>query len=180
MSRFRISPSWLFVLPAVLLGATLERGSGSARSPCPIGATAEIQYGPDEDLERFDVALIREAREADRYDSLCPDRQRRHRGVARRLRARSGGADLARRKRSGEAERIRRGGAAWRAGSTKRASVKPAGRRTDAFERVLRRSARDLTRNSSGHGQGPEEKRRRGESATGTRNVCAFSRPASV
>jgi phosphatidylserine/phosphatidylglycerophosphate/cardiolipin synthase-like enzyme len=53
---FRISPSWLFVLPAVLLGATLERGS-----PCPVGAAAEVHYGPGEDLERIDVAFLREA-----------------------------------------------------------------------------------------------------------------------
>ena len=61
ISHSRISPSWLFVLPAILLGATLERGSSSAQPPCPVGAAAEIHYGPGEDLERIDVALIREA-----------------------------------------------------------------------------------------------------------------------
>jgi hypothetical protein len=58
---FRISPSWVIVLPAILLGATLERGASSAQSPCPVGAAAEIHYGPGEDLERIDVALLREA-----------------------------------------------------------------------------------------------------------------------
>jgi phosphatidylserine/phosphatidylglycerophosphate/cardiolipin synthase-like enzyme len=57
----RISPSLLFVLPAFLLGATLERGANSAQSPCPVGAVAEVHYGPGEDLERIDVALFREA-----------------------------------------------------------------------------------------------------------------------
>jgi phosphatidylserine/phosphatidylglycerophosphate/cardiolipin synthase-like enzyme len=61
IGRSRISPSWLFILPAILLGATLERGANSAQSPCPVGAAAEIHYGPGEDLERIDVALIREA-----------------------------------------------------------------------------------------------------------------------
>jgi phosphatidylserine/phosphatidylglycerophosphate/cardiolipin synthase-like enzyme len=59
--RFRISSTWLFILPAILLGAALERGANSAQSPCPVGAAAEIHYGPGEDLERIDVALIREA-----------------------------------------------------------------------------------------------------------------------
>ena len=31
------------------------------QSPCPVGAAAEVHYGPGEDLERIDVALIREA-----------------------------------------------------------------------------------------------------------------------
>jgi phosphatidylserine/phosphatidylglycerophosphate/cardiolipin synthase-like enzyme len=50
-----------FVLPAILLGATLEKGSSSAQSPCPVGGAAEIHYGPGEDLERIDVALLRGA-----------------------------------------------------------------------------------------------------------------------
>ena len=50
-----------FVLPAILLGATLEKGSSSAQSPCPVGGAAKIHYGPSEDLEKIDVALIREA-----------------------------------------------------------------------------------------------------------------------
>jgi hypothetical protein len=53
----RISLRWLFVLPAFLLGASLERGSGSAQSPCPVGAPAEVHHAPGEDLERIDVAL---------------------------------------------------------------------------------------------------------------------------
>jgi phosphatidylserine/phosphatidylglycerophosphate/cardiolipin synthase-like enzyme len=61
IARSRIAPSWLFVLPAILLGATLEKGHSSAQSPCPVGAAAEIHYGPGEDLEKIDVALIREA-----------------------------------------------------------------------------------------------------------------------
>jgi phosphatidylserine/phosphatidylglycerophosphate/cardiolipin synthase-like enzyme len=58
---FRISPSWLFVLPAILLGLALERGARSAQSPCPSSTAAEIHYGPGEDLERIDVALLHEA-----------------------------------------------------------------------------------------------------------------------
>jgi phosphatidylserine/phosphatidylglycerophosphate/cardiolipin synthase-like enzyme len=61
IALLRKSPTWLFVLPAVLVGATLQRGAHSAQSPCPIGAAAEIHCGPGEDLERIDVALIREA-----------------------------------------------------------------------------------------------------------------------
>jgi phosphatidylserine/phosphatidylglycerophosphate/cardiolipin synthase-like enzyme len=49
------------VLPAFLLGASLEYGSGSAHAPSPVGAVAEIHYGPGENLERIDVALIGEA-----------------------------------------------------------------------------------------------------------------------
>ena len=58
---FRISPSWLFVLPAILLGLALERGARSAQSPCPSSTAAEVHYGPGEDLERIDVALLHEA-----------------------------------------------------------------------------------------------------------------------
>jgi len=61
IGRSRISPSWLFVLPAILFGATLQRGATSAQSPCPVGAAAEIHYSPGEDLETIDVALIRQA-----------------------------------------------------------------------------------------------------------------------
>jgi phosphatidylserine/phosphatidylglycerophosphate/cardiolipin synthase-like enzyme len=61
IGRSRISPRWLFVVPAFLLGASLEHGSGSAQAPCPVGGPAEIHYGPGEDLERIDVALLREA-----------------------------------------------------------------------------------------------------------------------
>jgi phosphatidylserine/phosphatidylglycerophosphate/cardiolipin synthase-like enzyme len=49
------------VLPAILVGASLEHGAGSAKPPCPDGAAAEIHYSPGEDLERIDVALLREA-----------------------------------------------------------------------------------------------------------------------
>jgi phosphatidylserine/phosphatidylglycerophosphate/cardiolipin synthase-like enzyme len=49
------------VLPAFLLGASIERGSGSAQGPCPVGASTEIHYAPGEDLETIDVALIRQA-----------------------------------------------------------------------------------------------------------------------
>jgi len=61
IARFRMSRNWLFVLPAILLGAALNHNSGSAQAPCPIGGAAEIHYGPGEDLERIDVALLREA-----------------------------------------------------------------------------------------------------------------------
>ena len=47
-------------MPAILLGAALNHNAGSAQAPCPVGA-AEIHYGPGEDLERIDVALIGEA-----------------------------------------------------------------------------------------------------------------------
>ena len=47
-------------MPAILLGAALNHGSGSAQAPCPVGG-AEIHYGPDEGQERIDVALIGEA-----------------------------------------------------------------------------------------------------------------------
>jgi phosphatidylserine/phosphatidylglycerophosphate/cardiolipin synthase-like enzyme len=39
---------------------SLECGSGAA-PPCPVGSAAEIHYAPAEDLEKIDVALIREA-----------------------------------------------------------------------------------------------------------------------
>jgi phosphatidylserine/phosphatidylglycerophosphate/cardiolipin synthase-like enzyme len=61
IARFRISPSWSFVLPAALLGMAIEHRSGAVEPPCPIGAAAEVHYGPGEDLERIDVALLREA-----------------------------------------------------------------------------------------------------------------------
>jgi phosphatidylserine/phosphatidylglycerophosphate/cardiolipin synthase-like enzyme len=61
IARSRIAPSWLFVLPAILLGATLEKGSSSAQSACPVRGPAEIHYGPGENLEKIDAALIREA-----------------------------------------------------------------------------------------------------------------------
>ena len=47
-------------VPAFLPGASLERGSGSAQQPCPVGSPAEIHYGPGEDIKRIDVALLRE------------------------------------------------------------------------------------------------------------------------
>ena len=58
IARFRMSRNWLFVLPAILLGAALTHNSGSAQAPCPVGEAAEIHYSPGEDLERIDVALI--------------------------------------------------------------------------------------------------------------------------
>jgi phosphatidylserine/phosphatidylglycerophosphate/cardiolipin synthase-like enzyme len=61
IGRSRLSPSWLFVLPAILLGASLRHGPVSAEPPCPIGGPAEVHYAPGEDLERIDVALLREA-----------------------------------------------------------------------------------------------------------------------
>jgi hypothetical protein len=59
--RSRISPSWFFVLPDFLLGPALENRSKAVEAPCPVGAAAEVHYGPGEDLEGIDVALIREA-----------------------------------------------------------------------------------------------------------------------
>ena len=49
------------MLPAFLLGASLEHGSGSAQTPCPVGPPAEVHYSPGENLETIDVALIGEA-----------------------------------------------------------------------------------------------------------------------
>jgi phosphatidylserine/phosphatidylglycerophosphate/cardiolipin synthase-like enzyme len=59
--RSRISPSWLFILLAILLVASFDRGPGSAQAPCLVGGLAEVHSGPGEDLERIDVTLIREA-----------------------------------------------------------------------------------------------------------------------
>ena len=81
--------------------AAFERGSSSAQSPCPVGAAAEIHYGPGEDLERIDVALIREAaKQIDMAAYVLTDS-----AVIETLRAASArgeGANLARRERSGE------------------------------------------------------------------------------
>ena len=49
------------MLPAFLLGASLEYGLGSAQAPSLVGLPADVHYSPGEDLERIDVALIREA-----------------------------------------------------------------------------------------------------------------------
>ena len=49
------------MLPAFLLGASLEYGSGSAQAPCPVGPPADVHYSPGENLETIDVALIGEA-----------------------------------------------------------------------------------------------------------------------
>jgi hypothetical protein len=94
--RSRISPSLLFVLPAFLLGVSLERGSGSAQLPCPVGSPAEIHYGPGEDLERIDVALLREAaKQIDMAAYVLTDSAVIE--ATRCLRARGEGANLARR-----------------------------------------------------------------------------------
>jgi phosphatidylserine/phosphatidylglycerophosphate/cardiolipin synthase-like enzyme len=61
VGRSRISPSWLFVLPAFLLGVAMERGSSTAQPPGPVGAPAEVHYSPGQDLESMDVALIGKA-----------------------------------------------------------------------------------------------------------------------
>jgi hypothetical protein len=42
LAPFRISPSWLFVLPAIL-GAALERGANSAHRPVP---SARLRRSP--------------------------------------------------------------------------------------------------------------------------------------
>ncbi len=55
-----MSPTWLFMLPAFLLGAAFEGGSSIAQPPSPVGA-AEVHYSPGENLEMIDVALIGEA-----------------------------------------------------------------------------------------------------------------------
>jgi hypothetical protein len=58
IGRSRISHSWLFILPAILLVASFDRGSGSAQALCLVGGPAEIHYAPGEDLETTDVALV--------------------------------------------------------------------------------------------------------------------------
>ena len=60
IGRPRVAPGWLLSLPAFLLCASFERGSGG-QPPCPVGSAAEIHYSPAEDLERIDVALLGEA-----------------------------------------------------------------------------------------------------------------------
>jgi hypothetical protein len=78
----RISPSSLFVLPAILVGASLERGAGSAPPPSPARRTRGIHHSPGEELERIDVTLIGEA--AKQIDMAAyADGPRWHRGVAR-------------------------------------------------------------------------------------------------
>jgi hypothetical protein len=56
----RISPSLLLVLPAFLLARRLS-AAPTQPNHLPVGAVAEVHYGPGEDLERIDVGLIREA-----------------------------------------------------------------------------------------------------------------------
>jgi phosphatidylserine/phosphatidylglycerophosphate/cardiolipin synthase-like enzyme len=98
----RISRRWLFVLPAFLLGASLEYGSGSAQAPCPVGPPAEVHYSPGENLETIDVALISEAaKQIDMAAYVLTDS-----AVVEALRAAS-----ARREHGGESRRLRRGGA---------------------------------------------------------------------
>jgi hypothetical protein len=75
ITRFRIPPSLLFVLPAVLLGMALEHRSGAVETPCPVGAPAEIHYAPSENLEAIDVALLRTAeRQIDMAAYVLTDR----------------------------------------------------------------------------------------------------------
>ena len=61
VTPLRMSPSSLFVLPALLIGMAVEHRSGAVEARCPVGATAEVQYSPAENLEMIDVALIGEA-----------------------------------------------------------------------------------------------------------------------
>jgi hypothetical protein len=60
IAPLRMSPTWLFVLPASLIGMAVEC-TGSAQPPRPVGSAAEIHYSPTEDLETIDVGLLREA-----------------------------------------------------------------------------------------------------------------------
>jgi hypothetical protein len=129
----------LAVLGALLLAVVFDHSSWSAQAPCLVGEAAEIHYGPGEDLEQIDVALIGEAaRQIDMAAYVLTDR-----AVIEALRAAAGRGvkDLARRQRSGEAQRVRRAGPARRPRSTPRASVKCARRRAHAPERLLRRSS---------------------------------------
>lgn len=67
------------------------------RRACPVGSAAEIHYGPGEDLERIDVALIGEAaKQIDMAAYVLTDRAVIG-GVARGLFARREGANLVRR-----------------------------------------------------------------------------------
>jgi phosphatidylserine/phosphatidylglycerophosphate/cardiolipin synthase-like enzyme len=56
-----MSPTSLFILPALLIGMAVEHRSSAVEARCPVGATAEVQYSPAENLEMIDVALIGEA-----------------------------------------------------------------------------------------------------------------------
>ena len=112
IARFRMSRNWLFVLPALLLGSALNHNSGSAQAPCPIGGAAEIHYGPDEDLETIDVALLREATaQIDMAAYMLTDRSV---VAALRQAARAGRPHLAGRQHGGKGRRLRRLGAARR------------------------------------------------------------------
>jgi hypothetical protein len=46
---------------ALLVAVLFDHGARLAQQPCPAGAAAEIHFGPGEDLETIDVALLREA-----------------------------------------------------------------------------------------------------------------------
>jgi phosphatidylserine/phosphatidylglycerophosphate/cardiolipin synthase-like enzyme len=61
IGRFPKSLKWFVIPPALMLAASYGRGSDSRPSPCPAAASAEVHYAPEENLERIDVALIREA-----------------------------------------------------------------------------------------------------------------------
>jgi hypothetical protein len=100
IASLRMSPTWLFVLPAFLIGMAVEC-TGSAQPPCPVGSAAEIHYSPAEDLERIDVALIGGAtKQVDMAAYVLTDEP-----LSPRC-ARSEGASLARRERSGEADLV--------------------------------------------------------------------------
>ena len=78
-----MSRNWLFVLPALLLGARSTITPDRPKRLAPIGGAAEIHYGPGEDLERIDVALLREAtKQIDMAAYVLTDRAC-GRGVAR-------------------------------------------------------------------------------------------------
>jgi hypothetical protein len=71
IAPLRMSPTWLLVLPAFLLGMAVEHQSSAVEAPCPAGSAAEIHFGPGEDLERIDVALIREAKARSIWRLTC-------------------------------------------------------------------------------------------------------------
>ena len=62
------------MLPAFLLGASLEYGSGSAQAPCPVGPPAEVHYSPGENLETIDVDLWLSALDLDRQSCSLASR----------------------------------------------------------------------------------------------------------
>ena len=75
LPRWSISPEWLLLLPAFIIGSALGHGSPSAEPPSLADARAAIHYAPGEDLAAIDVALIGKAtRQIDMAAYVLTDR----------------------------------------------------------------------------------------------------------